>query len=154
VGSGLFECLLNARCWANRKRFSSEGKNPKIKGVEGLFGMTGKRKLWQKRREHHIARVRSEIERLQNELISLGAERVILFGSAAREELGLGSDIDLIVVMKSALNFVERTGALYKILQPRLDADILAYTPEEFERVSETSPLVRLALIEGKELSE
>jgi predicted nucleotidyltransferase len=130
----------------------SEEKNRRSEGTEGLFEMTGKRKLWQKRREQHIARIRSEIERLKNELISLGAERVILFGSAAREELGLGSDLDLIVVMKSALNFVERTGALYKVLQPRLDADILVYTPEEFERVSETSPLVRLALIEGEEL--
>ena len=112
----------------------------------------GKRQLWQERRERHQQRLEEEIGRLKEELASLGAELVILFGSAGRGEMRLGSDIDLLVVMESELDFVERTAALYKALQPRLDADILVYTPQEFVKMSQTSPLIRRALAEGRKL--
>ncbi|MGQ9627309.1 MAG: nucleotidyltransferase domain-containing protein [Anaerolineae bacterium] len=114
--------------------------------------MGGTRQLWQERQERYLKQVESEIEHSREELASLGAEMVILFGSAGREETRLGSDIDLIVVMKSDLDFIERTAALYKALQPRLDADILVYTPQEFAKVSQTSSLVRRALAEGRRL--
>lgn len=116
--------------------------------------MNGERKRWRERRELHRQRIKEEIERLKGELASLGAELVIIFGSAGRGETRLGSDIDLIVVMESDLDFLERTAALYKALQPRLDADILVYTPQEFAKVTQTSSLVRRALKEGRKLIE
>lgn len=61
------------------------------------------------------------------------------------------SDVDLLMVWDTPLNFVERVAELYRLLQPRVAADLLAYTPEELERVR-CRPFVRRALAEGKVL--
>jgi len=61
--------------------------------------------------------------------------RVILFGSYAAGRRDLFTDLDLLVVMDSEQDFVQRTAELYRQLQAGVDIDLLAYTPEEFERM-------------------
>jgi predicted nucleotidyltransferase len=56
-------------------------------------------------------------------------ERVVLFGSTARDEAGLTSDLDLLIVWDTDLPFLERTAALYRTLQPQVAVDLLVYTP-------------------------
>lgn len=104
-------------------------------------------------RERHAALLRSELERLTRELRSLGAKRVVLFGSMARGSLDLFTDIDLLVVMDSSLPFVERSGWIYRKLMPRVAADIFVYTEEELEAL-EDSAFLRKALAEGVVLYE
>lgn len=65
------------------------------------------------------------------------AEAVYVYGSFARDELHAGSDIDVIVVMKTNLPFVER-GRLADRLRDQIPSvEPLVYTPEEFASLTE-----------------
>ena len=78
-------------------------------------------------------------------------EKIILFGSAAREEMGLNSDIDLLVI-KSGANRLELTGQIYMHMHGVGEAvDIVVVTPEDVERYRDSHALVIApALREGK----
>jgi len=54
-------------------------------------------------------------------------QKIILFGSCARQEQHTSSDIDLIVVFETDKPFVERITDFYRKLRPRFAPDILAY---------------------------
>lgn len=103
------------------------------------------------RRKAHVAELGAEIERLTRAAADMGAERVVLFGSAARREAGLMSDLDLLIVWDSDLDFVERCAEVYRRLKPGVAADLLVYTPAEMARLADR-PFIRQALAEGKEL--
>ncbi len=79
--------------------------------------------------------------------------RVVLFGSYAQGRADLLTDLDLLVVMDSELDFVTRTACLYRYLQAGVDLDLLVYTPEEFVRAVQGS-FLRKALEKGKVLYE
>jgi len=104
------------------------------------------------RRKAHQDALQTELARIRDALQQLGASRVILFGSAARDEARWGSDLDLLVVMETDLNFVDRLAFLYRSLLPQVEVDILAYTPEEMDSLRESNPLIRRALEEGEVL--
>jgi predicted nucleotidyltransferase len=80
-------------------------------------------------------------------------EQVILFGSYAARRRDLLTDLDLLVVMTSEQDFVQRTAELYRQLSVDVDLDLLAYTPEEFERQRQRG-FARQALKAGKVLYE
>lgn len=111
------------------------------------------REQLRRRRERHIADLEAEAPRLAQAAAEMGAQRVVLFGSAARGNAGLSSDLDLLVVWDTPLDFLERTVEAYRRLQPRVALDLLVYTPAEMERMAER-PFIRRALEEGKVLYE
>lgn len=78
-------------------------------------------------------------------------EKIILFGSASRGEMGPNSDLDLLVI-KSGVNRLELTGEIYMNLHGVGEAvDIIVVTPEDVERYRDSSALViGPALREGK----
>ena len=78
-------------------------------------------------------------------------EKIILFGSAARGEMGPDSDVDLLVV-KSQAHRLELTGQIYRNLHGVGEAvDVVVVTPEDIERYGESPALVIApALKEGK----
>lgn len=80
-------------------------------------------------------------------------DRVILFGSYAAGRRDLLTDLDLLVVMQSQQDFVQRTAAMHQRLQAGVDLDLLVYTPQEFERQREHG-IVRQAVRTGKVLYE
>lgn len=108
---------------------------------------------FKKERHEHVERLRREVLRLVEQLRIQGARLIVLFGSMSRDEQGLFSDADLLVVMDSDLGYVERSAELYQELKPWC-ADLFVYTPQEFERIKDRNPLVRNALSEGKVLFE
>jgi predicted nucleotidyltransferase len=110
-------------------------------------------KYWQEQRAERQALLERELERIVDVLRRMDVQRIILFGSAARERITAWSDLDLIVVLDSDLPFIKRLGLLYERIQPRVGLDLLAYTPQEFETLRER-PFVRQALQEGKVLYE
>jgi predicted nucleotidyltransferase len=65
-------------------------------------------------------------------------ERIILFGSRARGDADEYSDYDLIVIKRTERPFLERLRDMvpYLVAFGRT-ADILVYTPEEFEQMGE-----------------
>lgn len=65
-------------------------------------------------------------------------ERVYLFGSAAREEEDELSDLDLVVIKRTALPFFERLREVARLLPEGTGGvDVLVYTPEEFSRMQQ-----------------
>jgi predicted nucleotidyltransferase len=61
-------------------------------------------------------------------------ERICLFGSWARGEQDETSDLDVVVIMRTVLPFLERNLELCRTLPLELGAvDLLAYTPEEWQ---------------------
>jgi len=72
---------------------------------------------------------------------------VYLFGSLARGDYLLNSDIDVIVVTDRLrdLKTWERTATLRKMAPKNVGFDIICYTAEEFERIKDQwKPLVRI----------
>jgi len=80
-----------------------------------------------------------------------GVRKAILIGSLAEGNVGVASDIDLIVVREDRRHFLDRTADLIRRLRPRTALDLLVYTPEEFERLRrEGNRFLRHALERGK----
>jgi len=81
-------------------------------------------------------------------------ERIILFGSAARGEMGPNSDLDLLVIKRGQFDERRLTGAIYLNLHGAGEAvDVILVTPEQVERYRNTHCLVVApALREGREV--
>ena len=95
------------------------------------------------------------LDSIRKALADYGAEKAILFGSAARGDADEWSDIDLIVIKKTDKRFLDRLAELMDAVQPDFGFDCLVYTPEEFDRMlEEGNPLVTRAVEEGKVIYE
>jgi predicted nucleotidyltransferase len=81
-------------------------------------------------------------------------EKIILFGSAARGEMGPHSDVDLLVVKKGKFDRSRLVGDIYMKLHGVGQAvDVIVVTPKEVERYRNTHCLVIApALREGREI--
>jgi predicted nucleotidyltransferase len=75
-------------------------------------------------------------------------QQAILFGSYARGQADLFTDLDLLIIMPSDEPFVIRTAGMYAYLEPQVDMDILVYTPAEMA-TQRDSRFLRRALVEG-----
>ena len=82
-------------------------------------------------------------------------ERIILFGSAARGEMGPHSDVDLLIV-KDDPNLRRLSGRLYRSLHGvGAPVDAVMVTPEDVRRYEDSHALViKPALQEGKVVYE
>ena len=77
-------------------------------------------------------------------------ERIILFGSAARGEMGPHSDIDLLVV-KDGVHRRDLAGRIYeRLVGVGIAVDVIVVTPEDIDRYADSHGLVvKPALQEG-----
>lgn len=87
---------------------------------------------------------------------AVNPEQVILFGSRARGEGGVDSDVDLMIIAPSDQPIWRRTMPLYALLGGLgLAKDLLWWTPEEVEDWREVrSHIISRALREGRVLYE
>ena len=74
--------------------------------------------------------------------------RIFLFGSRANGNAKPGSDYDLIIVSEGfkPITFVNRPGMIWRKTLVGIAADLLCYTPKEFEKASKTSYVLKDAL--------
>lgn len=103
-------------------------------------------------REKHSAEIVEELTgRIVNAVRPL---RIILFGSAARGEMGPDSDIDVMVVMPDGTHRLDTVRYLYKQLSGfGFPVDIVVTTPTVLERHRDNIGLIyRTVLTEGKEI--
>jgi predicted nucleotidyltransferase len=78
-------------------------------------------------------------------------EKIVLFGSAVRGEMGPNSDYDLLVIKGGKFNRNRVTVEIYRNLSGEAAVDVIVVTPEELERYRDTHCLVICpALREGK----
>ena len=81
-------------------------------------------------------------------------EKIILFGSAARGQMGPNSDVDLLVIKGGEFDRSHLVGDIYINLHGVGQAvDVILVTPEQVERYRNTHCLIIApALREGKEV--
>ena len=81
-------------------------------------------------------------------------EKIILFGSAVRGEMGRNSDVDLLVIKRGKFHQGHLTGEIYMNLHGVGQAvDVILVTPEQVARYRNAHFLVIApALREGKEV--
>ncbi|WP_018085973.1 nucleotidyltransferase domain-containing protein [Desulfurispora thermophila] len=107
----------------------------------------------EKETSRHNKLMATELQRISSKLQEMGANKIILFGSYARGQAGLCSDLDIFVVMHTDLPFIERTAHIYQQISPRTATDILVYTPEEWQQM-QNRPFIQEALKEAIVLYE
>ena len=99
-------------------------------------------------------------ERILNEIIRrivevAGPEKIILFGSAARDSMGPNSDFDLLII-KDGVDALDLMARIYRRLHgvgAAVDAIVIA--PDDVERFKDSYALiVKPALREGKVMYE
>jgi len=85
-----------------------------------------------------------------------GILKAVVFGSVARGEPSPHSDVDLILVQRTAKRFLDRyEGILFELNEamPHAAVEALIYTPEEMERMQQRR-FIAAALREGKVIYE
>jgi predicted nucleotidyltransferase len=109
---------------------------------------------WAKLRERHARNLEHNLEQIIQQLGNISeVHRVILIGSSATGRRDLLTDLDLLVIMDSHLDFVARCADLAGRLRADVALDLLVYTPAEFEAIQDR-PFFRQALKSGKVLYE
>lgn len=97
-----------------------------------------------------MGKLKTVLERLKE----YQPDKIILFGSYARGESDEYSDLDFVVIKKTAKRFLERLIEVAKLIDNDLgNVDVFVYTPEEFERMIEwEKPVIERVLKEGRVL--
>ena len=98
-------------------------------------------------------------EELKKAIVSsykkLNPVKIILFGSWCRNEEDKYSDVDIIVIYETKKRFLDRLKELYLMWDIPVAFDILAYTPEEFEKMlKEKNPFIKKINREGEVIYE
>ena len=76
--------------------------------------------------------------------------QAILFGSFARGDADLASDVDLVLIEQTSAPFVERGRAHLPLFHLGVGVDLFVYTPEEYERLKrDGNPLIARVEEEG-----
>ncbi|MGQ9473320.1 MAG: nucleotidyltransferase domain-containing protein, partial [Candidatus Caldatribacteriaceae bacterium] len=88
----------------------------------------------ERRRKEYKELLRSSLEMIVEKLQGR-VERISVFGSYLGREPNLFTDLDILIIMKTEEPFLKRIKGIYSLLALPVDADILCYTPEEFERL-------------------
>jgi predicted nucleotidyltransferase len=89
-------------------------------------------------------RLKQELKRYLDLLIKYEEpEKIILFGSLVTGQIHEWSDIDILIIKRTELPFFQRLHKVRELLHPRVGTDILVYTPEEFEKMSQERLFVK-----------
>ena len=99
--------------------------------------------------QHRSMLLKRELERVVQELPSLGASKVIAIGDLPRGRVSPGSILQLIVVQDLGLNYLDRIDFFTSHLRPLVGIDISVYTPSEFAELKKTNLFVISSLRNG-----
>ncbi|HEX9666273.1 MAG TPA: nucleotidyltransferase domain-containing protein [Thermodesulfobacteriota bacterium] len=93
-----------------------------------------------------------KIERVKRCLLRYQPQKIIIFGSCAREDADEYSDIDVVVIKQTDKRFIERLIEAAKFLDNDLGkVDVFVYTDEEFEEMKRSgNPFIEKVLKEGR----
>ncbi len=99
--------------------------------------------MQEERRAKYVELLRISVGRIVD-VLSGRVERISIFGSYPKRESDLFTDLDILIVIKSEKSFLERSKEIYSLLALPVDADILCYTPEEFEKMKDKGFLKKI----------
>ena len=66
-------------------------------------------------------------------------EKIIAFGSTAKNQAKKWSDLDLVIIKNTKERFYDRIGSVLRLIKPREAVDLLVYTPKEYEKMTRES---------------
>lgn len=99
---------------------------------EALLAKTGGEQSAEDQRKKDLL---AELEKMIPQIIKkYRPEKIILFGSMASGTVGPSSDLDLIIIKRTARRSIDRQKDLLKIVRPTIATDFFIYTPAEFEK--------------------
>ena len=74
--------------------------------------------------------------------------RIGYFGSYARGDWGVGSDLDLVIVVESSDQPFQRRAAKWDVMELPVPADVLVYTQREWQSLSQQGRFYQTAMRE------
>ena len=92
----------------------------------------------------------AELERILADMRIFGALRVYLTGAYAAGRVAPDTELELVIVQITDVAFHRRADFWVTHLRPRLGTRFLVYTPEEFDALSTTDPV----LVEAERLAQ
>ncbi len=98
---------------------------------------------------------RKEIENITTQIIEkYHPDKIILFGSAARGQIGPDSDADFLIIKKDTPYYgADRIRELSRMIERNIPVDLLVYRPDEYEkRLKSGDPFLKAIVKEGKVL--
>jgi predicted nucleotidyltransferase len=104
-------------------------------------------------KEKRGAKLQAILNSLVKELGTLGALRIVLFGSFSRGEIDVGSDLDLLVIMPSGKTGKEWRDLIYGTVERTAGVDLIVFNEKEFHENLPRSAFLRNA-IKGKMIYE
>ena len=107
-----------------------------------------------KRKERRKKVLARDLESITRQLVRMGAQKILLFGSYAEGIIRSWSDLDIIAVMPSTRTGKEWMGKIYDEIERNVACDILAFTHEELEKQIPLSRFLRYALENGRVIHE
>ena len=107
-----------------------------------------------RRRRNREIKLQTRLDSMVEQLKEMGATRIVLFGSVAKGEVDLNSDLDLLVIMPPGRSGKAWMQRVYDQLDRGVASDILVYNQEEFERALPTSTFLRHVMDSGRILYE
>jgi hypothetical protein len=92
------------------------------------------------RRRHEL--LEAELQRILGEVLPFGALRMIVTGDLARGQTKADTELELVIVQITDEPFHRRSDFWVTHLRPRVGTRFLVYTPEEFDELAETDPVL------------
>ncbi len=80
--------------------------------------------------------------------------QIVLFGSHASGRADSGSDVDLLVVMRTTLRPVQQAAAISRAISHRVPIDLVVRTPEQLASPDPRDLMLRSILREGAVIYE
>ncbi len=107
-----------------------------------------------KKKNDRKRKLEAGLNLIVSQLITLGALKVILFGSLAEDEVDVYSDLDLLVVMPSTRSGKKWMKFIYESIERGCASDIIVYNQKELEEEKFRSAFLRNVLASGKVVYE
>jgi predicted nucleotidyltransferase len=106
------------------------------------------------RKKGREEKLKSSLASVTRQLRGLGALKIILFGSLAKEDVDMSSDLDLLVIMPAEMSGKEWTRAVYENMDLGIASDIIIYNQKELQENLATSSFLRGILDSGRIIYE
>jgi hypothetical protein len=105
------------------------------------------------KKEKRKARLQEALDSLVKELTALGVLRIILFGSFARGDVDVSSDLDLLIIMPSDKTGRQWRDLIYGTVERTGASDLIIFNEKELRENLPSSSFLRRA-VQGKVVYE
>jgi predicted nucleotidyltransferase len=96
-----------------------------------------------RKKDERKARLEAALESIVGQLKNLGALKIVVFGSFAKGDVDVNSDLDLFVLMPSSRTGKEWMNLIYENIDMKIGSDIIVFNEEEFNQKLASSSFLR-----------